>query len=287
MRRAAKWIGWVLVALALAPVLLLIVVNTPPGRQALAWLTPRVTGDTVRLAGIAGRFPDALRVAQVELRDTQGAYTTVEDLALDWSPLQLLHRRIVIDRLEAARIEAVRMPTGSSSGSAGLPMPVVLRELRVARLDVGPALAGTAAAVALDGSGELTSPTDFSGSLNVRQIDGAGSYAVTGTADATRLQATLHVSEPAHGLLASLAGLPDLGAVAIDASLDGPRDAVVTRTTLAAGPMHATVGGTLDLQHERRRPDGIRRSAGHAAATGHRLAGGGDRRACARPLPQP
>ena len=151
-----------------------------------------MTGDTVRLAGIAGRFPDALRVARVELRDPQGAYATVEDLALDWSPLQLLHRRIVIDRLEAARIEAIRMPTGSSSGSAGLPMPVILRELRVARLDVGPALAGAAVAVALDGSGELASPTDFSGSLNVRQIDGAGSYAVTATADAARLQATLH-----------------------------------------------------------------------------------------------
>ena len=107
-----------------APVLLLVVVNTAAGRQALEWLTPRVTGDTVRLAGIAGRFPDALRVARVELRDPQGAYATVEDLALDWSPPQLLHRRIVIDRLEAARIEAVRMPAGSSSGSAGLPMPV-------------------------------------------------------------------------------------------------------------------------------------------------------------------
>jgi translocation and assembly module TamB len=209
-----------------------------------------VTGDTVRLAGIAGRFPDTLRVARVELRDPQGAYATVEDLALDWSPSQLLHRRIAIDRLEAARIEAMRMPTGSSSGSAGLPMPVILHELRVARLDVGPALAGAAVAVALDGSGELTSPTDFSGTINVRQLDGAGSYAVTGTADATRLRATLHLSEPAHGLLANLAGLPDLGAVAIDASLDGPRDAVVTRTTLAAGPMHATVGGTLDLEHD-------------------------------------
>ncbi len=73
---------------------------------------------------------------------------------------------------------------------------------------------------------------------------------MTGTADATRLQATLHVSEPAHGLLASLAGLPDLGAVALDASLDGPRHAVATRMTLAAGPLHATVGGTLDLEHD-------------------------------------
>ena len=124
-----------------------------------------------------GGSPTRCASRRVELRDPQGAYATVEDLALDWSPLQLLHRRIVIDRLEAAHIEAIRMPTGSSSGSAGLPMPVVLRELRVARLDVGPALAGAAVAVALDGSGELASPTDFSGSLNVRQIDGAGSYA--------------------------------------------------------------------------------------------------------------
>ena len=231
MRRAAKWIGWVLVALAVAPVLLLVVVNTPPGRQALAWLTPRVTGDTVRLAGIAGRFPDALRVAQVELRDPQGAYATVEDLALDWSPLQLLHRRIVIDRLEAARIEAMRMPTGSSSGSAGLPhaghpaCSCGSRGWTLVRHWPAPPLPSRWTVRA-------NSPRrhDFSGSLNVRQLDGAGSYAVTGIADATRLQATLHVSEPAHGLLASLAGLPDLGAVAIDASLDGPRDAVVTRT---------------------------------------------------------
>ena len=234
-----------------------------------------------------GGSPTRCGSARVELRDPQGDYATVEDLALDWSPLQLLHRRIVIDRLEAAHVEAIRMPAGSSSGSAGLPMPVILRELRVARLDVGPALAGAAVAVALDGSGELASPTDFSGSLNVRQIDGAGSYAVTATADAARLQATLHVSEPAHGLLASLAGLPDLGAVAIDASLDGPRDAVVTRTTLAAGPLHATVGGTLDLQHE---AADLMVSAGAPAMQprpGRRLAGSGDRRACARPLPRP
>ena len=117
----------------------------------------------------------------------------------------------------------------------------------------------TAAAVALDGSGELTSPTDFSGSLNVRQLDGAGSYAVTGTADATRLRATLHLSEPAHGLLASLAGLPDLGAVAIDASLDGPRDAVVTRTTLAAGPHARHRWRHARSRARRRRPDGVRR----------------------------
>ena len=211
MRRAAKWIGWVLAVLAVLPVVLLVAANTPPGQRAIAWLTPRLTGDTVRLAGLSGRFPDALHVARFELRDAQGAYATIEGLALDWSPLQLLHRRLVIDRLEADHVDALRMPAGSSSGSSSLPVPVVLHELHVARLDIAPALAGTVVAVALDGSGEFASPTDFTGRVDIRQLDGGGSYAISGTADATRLQATLHASEPAHGLVAGLAGLPDLG----------------------------------------------------------------------------
>ncbi len=250
MRRAAKWIGWVLAVLAVLPVVLLVAANTPPGQRGIAWLTPRLTGDTIRLAGITGRFPDALHVARFELRDTQGAYATIEGINLDWSPLQLLHRRLVIDRIEADHIDALRLPTGSSSGSSSLPVPVVLHELHVARLDIAPALAGTMVAVALDGSGEFASPTDFTGRVDIRQLDGGGSYAISGTAAATRLQATLHASEPAHGLVAGLAGLPDLGTMALEADLDGPRDAVVTRATLTAGPLHATVGGMLDLEHD-------------------------------------
>ncbi len=79
MRRAAKWIGWILAVLVGVPVVLVIVVligaNTGPGRRAIERLTPKLTGDTVRLAGISGRFPDALRVAHVELRDPQAATT--------------------------------------------------------------------------------------------------------------------------------------------------------------------------------------------------------------------
>ena len=63
MRRAAKWIGGLVGGLVALPVLLLLFANTPPGRAAIAWLTPRVTGDSVRLDGLSGRFPDALRAA--------------------------------------------------------------------------------------------------------------------------------------------------------------------------------------------------------------------------------
>ena len=58
------------------------------------------------------------------------------------------------------------------------------------------------------------------------------------------------MDEPAHGLLAGLAGLPDLGDIDLDATLDGPRHAVATRVALAAGTLHATVGGTLDLEQD-------------------------------------
>ena len=116
MRRAAKWIGGLVGGLVALPVLLLLFANTPPGRAAIAWLTPQVTGDSVRLDGLSGRFPDALRAARVELRDARGAYATVDDLVLDWSPLRLLQRRIVIDRLDAARVALLRLPVASSGG---------------------------------------------------------------------------------------------------------------------------------------------------------------------------
>src|SRR5579871_4928567 len=137
MRRAAKWIGWIAGLLVGLPLLLvglvLIVANTDPGRRMLEDLTPKLTGDTIRLAGLSGRFPDDLRVAQLELRDPQGAYATVHDAALDWSPLQLAHWRIVINRLDAADIDVARMPASSSSSSSGLPAPIELHELAVAR----------------------------------------------------------------------------------------------------------------------------------------------------------
>ncbi|HLY89650.1 MAG TPA: hypothetical protein VKQ27_11760, partial [Acetobacteraceae bacterium] len=151
MRRVAKWLGWIICIIVGAPVLLvalaLIAANTGPGRDAIESLVPKLTGDTVRLAGLAGRFPDAVRARRIELRDASGDYATIENATFDWSPLQLLHWQVVIDRLAADAIDVLRMPasSSSSSGSTGLPAPVVLRELTVGRIDIGAAVAGTAA----------------------------------------------------------------------------------------------------------------------------------------------
>ena len=248
MRRLISWFGGILAGLTILVLLLLVFANTPPGRQALVWLTPRLTGDTVRIAGLSGRFPDALRAQHVELRDAQGAYLTIEDLLLDWSPLQLLHRQIVVDRLDVADAAALRTPV-SSSKSSGLTMPIAVHEVQVARLEIRPAVAGIAATIALHGSGELGSGNEFSGTVDVRRLDAGGTYSVAGAADANQLRVKAHADEPAGGLLSQLAGLPSIGAVNIDATLDGPRTGVATHLAVAAGPLHAQAEGTLDLDH--------------------------------------
>src|ERR1700722_225027 len=200
MRRVAKWLGWIVGIVLGVPVLLVVLVlfaaNTGPGRATIESLVPKLTGDTVRLAGLAGRFPDAVRASLIELRDASGDYATIENATFDWSPLQLLHWQIVINRLAADRIGVLRMPasSSSSSGSTGLPAPVVLRELTVGRIDIGAAVAGTAATLAVSGSGEATSPTDFQAALEVRQIGGSGHYSLTAKADQSDLDAKVTAS---------------------------------------------------------------------------------------------
>lgn len=256
MRRVAKWLGWILgIAIGL-PVLLvaivLIAANTGPGRRAIEALVPKLTGDTVRLAGLGGRFPDDIRASRIALRDASGDYATIDNAVFEWSPLELLHWQIVIDRLAAERIDVLRMPASSSSSSSstGLPAPVTLRQLQLERVDVEAPVAGTAMAVGVSGSGAATSPTDFQIALEVSQIGGAGHYNVRATSRGNDLDAKVTASEPPRGLVAGLAGLPDIGGLDLDASLRGPRSAAVTHVALSAGPLHATVGGTIDIDHE-------------------------------------
>ncbi len=248
MRRALKWLGIVLAMLIVAPVMLLVGANTDPGRRAVEGLVPSLTGDTVRITGLGGRFPDALRIAQVELRDPAGAYLVVDEATVDWSPLRLLRRELAIDQLYARRVVLRRQSESSSSGSSSsLPVRVIVQNVRVDRLDIGALVAGAPAALAVEGSGALDSYSAGTVRLAAQQIDGGGRYQVDAQVDAARLHVSVQANEPTQGPIGDLAGLSALGGASISAALDGPWSAVATRIAATAGPMHANVQGTLDL----------------------------------------
>ena len=259
MRRVRKAVLWTLAVLLAVPVLavaaLLIGLNIGPGRVAAELLVGRLTGGQVAVTGLHGRFPDRLRLAHLEVRDAQGAWLLADDVALDWSPAALLHKQASIDALTAAQVQVPRLPVpaAATAGPASdskpftLPVQVLARRVRVDRVEVGAAVAGTAAVLSLDGSADVASLQAGSADLRLQRLDGGGTYAATARIDPASIGLKLDVQEPEGGLVAHLASLPALGPITFKAGLDGPRTGAATTLALTAGPLRAEAKGTLDL----------------------------------------
>ena len=253
-------ISWVLTVLVLAPVVALLaavlLLNVDPGRRLVERLASQFTGGQIVIAGLGGRFPDMLRLKHAELRDTQGAWLLLDDVALDWSPLALLHREATVDLLQAARVRVPRLPVSSgpaqpaSSQSFSLPVSVTVNAIRIERAEIGEAVAGAAAVLALNGRAHLASLQDGDADVMIDRLDAPGSYEVHGRIDPTHLSAKLHVSEPPQGLIASVASLPDVGAITLQASVDGPRSAELAAIDLTAGQLRAHAKGTVDITNQ-------------------------------------
>ena len=253
--RALRRFGRALAGIAgltlLAAAVLLAVPNTDPGRRLLQRGAAWATGGQVIIEGLSGRFPDRLRIAHLTVRDASGPWLAVDALALDWSPRALLARTAHIDRLHADRLAVARLPQSAGADGGGgpaqsLPLRIELDALAIDRVELAAPVAGRPATLALDGRLTLASLQDGAGELTLRDRDGGGTYRLSGRADAASVAALLRASEPAGGLVAGLAGLPDLGALTLDADVAGPWTAVAARLRLGAGAMQAQATGTLD-----------------------------------------
>ena len=78
MRRLLKIVAIALAVIVAIPLVVIAVVliggNTQPGRDLIARQIGALTGGSVTISGLSGRFPDRLRIAHLELHDTKGAY---------------------------------------------------------------------------------------------------------------------------------------------------------------------------------------------------------------------
>jgi len=252
MRRYVRPLAWTFGILLIVPVLLVALVlfgaSTQPGRDYIERMTPKITGGNVAIQGLGGRFPAGLRVARIQVRDSGGTWLVIDGLTLDWVPARLLIGEALIHRLAATRIALERLPVSSSeSSSFRLPLRVRLQSLDVTRLDLAPAVAGTKEAFSIEGHAYLASLQQGDLVLDVQGLEAAGSYRLDGSFDLKSISGQLKANEPAHGLVARLAGLQDVGAIALDASMKGPRSAVATELSLRAGSLTAHARGELDL----------------------------------------
>lgn len=255
MKRAARiaaivvGTGLGLVALALGG--FLVFANTGAGRGAIEALAAKVSGGKLRLQGLSGRFPDALRAATVQIRDARGTWLTLNNVVLDWSPWHLFAGALVIDKLTAAHAILARWPAGGGSGAGLPPVRLAVDELRVDRLDLAPGIAGAPATLRMTGKLSLASPANAQIALDIERLDRAGSYIFRGALTAKGDQAKIDIAEPPEGLVARLAGLPDLGPLSVTASLAGPRAAERLSLVAKAGALHAESQGMVDLDAHR------------------------------------
>ncbi len=253
MRRALRWIGWSLGILLAVPavliLLLLVGANTPPGQALIARLAPRLTGGLVTIDGLSGRFPDRLHAAQLSLHDQDGVWARIDDLDLDWSPLRLAAGDIAIHRIAATKIDVLRRPSFGGSSSS-YRFAIDIEDLHVGRLNIAAAVTGNAAAsLALDGAAAITATKQGRIILAANGVSAPGDYQLDASLGSADLHLRLSGQEPPHGLLSGLAGLPDIGALSINGSFNGPLSAIGIKLGVTAGALRGSAHGTVDLEH--------------------------------------
>ncbi len=255
MRRVLCYAGVTLGAIALLIVLfiggVILAGNTRAGRRLLEHETAALTDGRVRFSGLQGRFPSQVTIAQLQLADARGPWLRAEDLSLRWSPLALLRWDLHVEALNAARIEVLRRPvrTGSGSSSGGvMRLPHIdLDRVRIGMLLLEPAAAGHQARLRVHGSVHFRSIEDAEVSVHARRTRSQGLYVFTWHAAPSSVTAALLLEEPAGGPLAHWVNLPSLGPLQVSASLQGPRRAETLHFTGHAGKLDARIGGTIDL----------------------------------------
>ncbi len=227
----------------------LVALNTRAGQHQIEMLTAQATGGSVQISNLSGTFPAAPRIGRLAIADPTGVWLEVDNLALDWSVWSLLDGTALIHRLSADKVALLRWPAGpasqsSSGGPPALPVMIRLERLHVGRLDLGAEVAGVAAALSVEGAATADSLADGSASLALTRLDADGHYQLSGQVSAGRAQAHIEVSEPTHGLLASLAQLPDLGAIHLEGDFTLPPGA-----RLPLGQITAQITGSDEPNH--------------------------------------
>ena len=110
----------------------------------------------------SGLLTGRLRAKSVVLGDTDGRYAELTDVAIDWSPLDLLFFEFNAERVAVASIALDRLPKApedsaqQSSGEFSLPVEVDVQSLDLPEITLGEPVLGREQHLALTGSGSAT-----------------------------------------------------------------------------------------------------------------------------------
>ena len=191
----------------------LVLLDTAPGHRFIADRIGRIettSGLRISIGRIDGSIFGVSQLRNVRVSDPQGIFLTSPNIKLDWTPGAWLNNKLHIDHLTAERVNLTRLPKLRPSTKKGPLLPgfdIHIGELRIERLDIGPAIGGEPRSGSVRGRADVRSGralVELAALIN----NGGDRIAlkVDAEPDRDRFDIGARVLSPANGLVPAIVG---------------------------------------------------------------------------------
>lgn len=212
-RRLANELFALFVALLLLLAAGLVLLDTAPGHRFIIDRIGRLetaSGLRIRIGRIDGSIFGKSQLKNVAISDGQGVFLTSPNIKLDWAPGAWLYNALHIDSVTAERVTLIRLPKLKPSTRKGPILPgfdIHIGELRIDRLDIGPAVSGKPRSGRVWGKVDVRSGRAL---VELKALMNSGGDQITLHLDAepdrNRFDIGARVIAPADGLVPALIG---------------------------------------------------------------------------------
>ena len=183
-------------------------------------------GRTVAIDGVRISLTGNVSADRVEIRDGTDNWLVMEGLALDWQPLSLFGKSLVINSLSFDTIEVLRLPQSEDSGvtppaeATGL-TNAEIKSLHVGKLKIASAVTGEDVELTIEGSGQIqATPAEIKLDFVADRTDGKEGRLKAGIVldpKSRQISVDIALNEQSDGLISQLLKLR--GDPAVDLSL--------------------------------------------------------------------
>lgn len=192
---------------------LLVLLDSAPGHRFIVDQLSKLetaSGLRIRIGRIDGSIFGKSQLRNVTIADGRGVFLTSPNIKLDWTPGAWLDNKLYVDSLTAERVTLIRIPKLKPSTKKGPILPgfdIHIGQLRIDRLDIGPAVGGKARSGSVRGKADVHRGRALVELAAV--INGGGDrigFRLDAEPDRNRFDVAARVIAPADGLVPALIG---------------------------------------------------------------------------------
>ncbi|WP_375395033.1 translocation/assembly module TamB domain-containing protein [uncultured Sphingomonas sp.] len=230
-QRILKWTLLTLLGIIVLLGIILVGINTDPGRRFVADQLGGYTtasGLNIKVGRIEGSIYGRMSLSDLRVSDPKGVFLTSPRLDVDWRPFQYLHNHIDVRSLDAGLITLARKPvlkpTPSDPNAPLLPdLDIDIAHLDIARFVIAAPVTGQPHILGLGGAAHIAN-------RRAQLTADAVALRAPGVAGGDRLKLVLDA-------------VPDANKLDVDMRLDAPTGGVVATIAGLKAPLSVRVGG--------------------------------------------